>query len=110
MLVVAKTLEAQTSLVRQLQQRSVKRDYLAFVLGEVKTGGVVDAPIGRHPLQRTRMAVIAKGKEARTHYRVVEQFDDVTLLRCSLETGRTTLCSEIPCMEAGRNRERIWTE
>lgn len=88
-LVVAKTLEAQTSLVRQLQQRSVKRDYLAFVLGEVKTGGVVDAPIGRHPLQRTRMAVIAKGKEARTHYRVVEQFDDVTLLRCSLETGRT---------------------
>lgn len=89
LLVVAKTLEAHTSLVRQLQQRSVKRDYLAFVLGEVKTGGVVDAPIGRHPLQRTRMAVVSKGKEARTHYRVVEQFDGVTLLRCSLETGRT---------------------
>lgn len=89
LLVVAKTLEAQTSLVRQLQQRNVKRDYLALVRGDVKTGGTVDAPIGRHPQQRTRMAVVSNGKEARTHYQVLEQFDGITLLQCSLETGRT---------------------
>lgn len=89
LLVVAKTLEAQTSLVRQLQKHSVTRDYLALVLGQVSAGGWVDAPVGRHPVQRTKMAVIANGKEARTHYRVQEKFDESTLLQCSLETGRT---------------------
>ena len=89
LLVVAKTLEAQTSLVRQLQSRSVKRDYLALVLGHVARDSQVDAPVGRHPVQRTKMAVTASGKEARTHYRVLEQFDGCTLLQCSLETGRT---------------------
>ncbi|WP_074704540.1 23S rRNA pseudouridine(1911/1915/1917) synthase RluD [Nitrosospira multiformis] len=89
LLVVAKTLEAQTSLVRQLQKRMVKRDYLALVWGSVSSHGWVDAPIGRHPIQRTRMAVVASGKEARTRYEVLEQFTDCTLLRCSLETGRT---------------------
>lgn len=89
LLVVAKTLEAQTSLVRQLQSHSVKRDYLALVLGHVAHDGQVDAPVGRHPVQRTKMAVTASGKEARTHYRVLEQFDGCTLLQCSLETGRT---------------------
>jgi pseudouridine synthase, RluA family len=89
LLVVAKTLEAQTSLVRQLQKHTVTRDYLALVLGQVSVGGSVDVPVGRHPVQRTKMAVIASGKEARTHYRVQEKFDESTLLRCSLETGRT---------------------
>jgi len=89
LLVVAKTLEAQTSLVRQLQQRTVKRDYLALVLGEVKQAGCVDAPIGRHPVHRTKMAVTTKGKPACTHYRVIEDFAGCTLLQCSLETGRT---------------------
>lgn len=89
LLAVAKTLEAQTSLVRQLQKHTVKRDYLALVLGHVSVDGWVDAPIGRHPLHRTKMAVTANGKEARTHYRVVERFDGCTLLHCSLETGRT---------------------
>lgn len=89
LLVVAKTLEAQTSLVRQLQKRSVKRDYLALVLGHVSVEGWIDAPIGRHPVQRTKMAVTVGGKEARTHYRVTEKFDGCTLLQCSLETGRT---------------------
>ena len=89
LLVVAKTLEAQTSLVRQLQQRTVKRDYLALVLGEVNQAGRVDAPIGRHPVQRTKMAVTTKGKPACTHYRVIENFTGCTLLQCSLETGRT---------------------
>nr|WP_256327823.1 23S rRNA pseudouridine(1911/1915/1917) synthase RluD [Nitrosospira sp. Nl5] len=89
LLVVAKTLEAQTSLVRQLQKHSVKRDYLALVLGDVSAGGWVNAPVGRHPVQRTKMAVTVGGKEARTHYQVLEKFDGCTLLRCSLETGRT---------------------
>lgn len=89
LLVVAKTLEAQTSLVRQLQKHTVKRDYLALALGRVSADGWVDAPIGRHPVQRTKMAVVASGKEARTHYRILEKFDECTLLQCSLETGRT---------------------
>lgn len=89
LLAVAKTIEAQTSLVRQLQQRTVKRDYLALVLGEVTQAGSVEAPIGRHPVQRTKMAVTSSGKPARTHYRVIETFTDCTLLQCSLETGRT---------------------
>lgn len=92
LLVVAKTLEAQTDLVRQLQARSVKRHYLALVYGAVVTNGKMDAPIGRHPTQRTRMAVVAlerHGKEARTHYQVRERFVAATLLECQLETGRT---------------------
>jgi len=89
LLVVAKTIEAQTSLVRQLQQHTVKRDYMALVLGEVELGGSVDAAIGRHPTQRTKMAVTVKGKPARTHYQPIEYFEGCTLLQCSLETGRT---------------------
>jgi len=89
LLVVAKTLEAQTDLVRQLQARTVKRHYLALAFGIVARDGTVDAPIGRHPLQRTRMAVVGGGRAARTHYRVLERFACATLLECALETGRT---------------------
>ncbi len=89
LLVVAKTLAAQTDLVRQLQARSVKRHYLALVLGHVAGDGVVDAPIGRHPVQRTKMAVVGGGREARTHYAVRERFGRATLVECRLETGRT---------------------
>ncbi len=89
LLVVAKTLEAQTSLVRQLQQRSVKRQYIALVIGEVVQSGTVDAAIGRHPIHRTKMAITDKGKPARTHYRILESFRGCTLLECRLETGRT---------------------
>jgi 23S rRNA pseudouridine1911/1915/1917 synthase len=89
LLVVAKNIEAQTHLVRQLQQRTVKRDYLALVLGTVDQNGHIDAPIGRHPVHRTKMAVIANGKSARTHYQVLEILEGCTLLQCSLETGRT---------------------
>jgi 23S rRNA pseudouridine1911/1915/1917 synthase len=89
LLVVAKTLAAQTDLVRQLAQRTVKREYLALVLGRVGQAGEVDAPIGRHPTARTRMAITARGKPARTRYRVVERFADATLLAVSLDTGRT---------------------
>lgn len=89
LMVVAKTLEAQTDLVRQMQARSVKRYYQALVRGTVEGGGSVDAPIGRHPTLRTKMAVVKTGKPARTHYRVVERFIDCTLVECALETGRT---------------------
>lgn len=89
LLVVAKTLEAQTSLVRQLQNRTMKRDYFALVLGRVTIDGWVNTPIGRHPIQRVKMAVTKNGKEACTHYLVIEQLCGCTLLQCSLETGRT---------------------
>lgn len=89
LLVIAKTLTAQTALVRQLQARTVKRQYQALVCGVLADGGMVDEPIGRHPTQRTRMAVVAGGREARTHYSVREWFERATLVECSLETGRT---------------------
>lgn len=89
LMVVAKTLEAQTDLVRQLQARTVKRYYQALVRGVLESGGTVDEPIGRHPTQRTKMAIVRTGKPARTHYRVVERFIDCTLVECALETGRT---------------------
>ena len=89
LLVVAKTLMAQTALVRQLQARSVKREYLALVWGELRHGGKVDAPIARHPTQRVKMAVLEDGKPAVTHYQIEEKFPSCSLLRCRLETGRT---------------------
>ena len=89
LLVVAKTLPAQTALVRQLQARSVKREYRALVQGVMTAGGSIDAPIGRHPVNRLRMAVIESGKPAVTHYRVIRRFRAHTDLRIDLETGRT---------------------
>ncbi len=97
LLVVAKTLEAQTALVRQLQERAVRREYLALVGGRVEHAGRVDAALGRHPSQRTRMAVLpdsASGaKSAVTHFNPLQHFAragrEATLLECRLETGRT---------------------
>ncbi|MES9926279.1 MAG: 23S rRNA pseudouridine(1911/1915/1917) synthase RluD [Candidatus Thiodiazotropha endolucinida] len=89
LLVVAKTLQSQHALVRQLQARSVKREYLAIVQGEMIAGGTVDAPIGRHPVNRLRMTVHETGKHAVTHYRIEQRFRAHTLLRVRLETGRT---------------------
>lgn len=89
LLVVAKTLAAHTELVRQMQARSVRREYVAVVHGVISQDGSVAAPIGRHPHERTRMAVVARGKPAVTHYEVVERGRAWTLLRCRLETGRT---------------------
>jgi len=89
LLVVAKTLEAQTSLVRQLQARTVKREYRAIVWGQLWRNGKVDQPVGRHPHNRTKMAVIRRGRQAITHYEILERFGTNTYLRCNLETGRT---------------------
>jgi 23S rRNA pseudouridine1911/1915/1917 synthase len=89
LLVVARHEAAQLSLVRQLQAHTVKRTYLALARGVVASAGSIDAPIGRHPKHRTRMAVVASGKPAVTHYRVKKRFPAHTLLECDLETGRT---------------------
>ena len=89
LLVVAKTLEAQTSLVRQLQARTVKREYRAIVWGIIWRNGTVNQPIGRHSHARTKMAISRTGKPAITHYEVLERFGTNSYVRCQLETGRT---------------------
>lgn len=89
LMVVAKTLAAHNSLVEQLQERDVSREYLALVQRPVIAGGTIEGNIGRHHIDRLKMAVIEGGKEAITHYRVEERFRHHTLLRVALETGRT---------------------
>jgi len=89
LMVVARTPEAQTALVRQLQARSMHREYRALVQGRIISGATIDEPIGRHPVDRKRMAVTGGGKPAVTHYRVAERFPAHTLLNVRLETGRT---------------------
>ena len=93
LLVVARTGQAYTSLVGQLQRRTMERVYLALVLGDVEAaGGLVDAPLGRAEGDRTRMAVAAGGRDARTRYTVIERLHngrECTLVECRLETGRT---------------------
>lgn len=88
-MVVARSLIAHTSLVEQLQTRTMGREYDAVVVGQLTGGATVDAPIGRHPRERKKMAVIATGKPAVTHYRLAERFAAHTHIRCRLESGRT---------------------
>ncbi len=89
LMVVAKTVPAQTRLVRALQKRNITREYEAIAIGRMTAGGKVDQPIGRHSTKRTLMAVAPMGKEAITHYRVLEKFRSHTHIRLKLETGRT---------------------
>ena len=88
-MVVARSLRAHRSLVEQLQTRAMSRVYRAVVTGEMIAGGRVDAPVGRHPVDRKRMAVVASGRPAVSTYRVVERFHGLTHIEVSLETGRT---------------------
>lgn len=89
LMVVAKTIPAQTNLVEQLQAREISREYEAVVNGTMVAGGTVDEPIARHETKRTSMAVRMGGKPAVTHYRVIQKFRAHTHLRLKLETGRT---------------------
>ena len=90
LMVVAKTLEAQTALVAAIQARTVQRVYEAVVYGVMVSGGTIDQPMGRHPRDRTRMAVLATGgRRALTHYRIIKRFKGHTHVRVQLETGRT---------------------
>ncbi len=89
LMMVARNLAAHNRLVAALQAREIRREYLAVVNTVLTAGGEVEAPVGRHPVDRKRMAVVAGGKPARTHYRVVERYRAHTLVRLQLETGRT---------------------
>ncbi len=89
LLVVGKTLEAHTALTRALADHEIRREYVAVVTGVLTGGGRIDAPLGRHPVDRTRMAVRDSGKPAVTHYTVRERYAAHTAVDVTLETGRT---------------------
>lgn len=89
LLMIAKTLQSHNSLTQQLQEREITREYLAITRGRMTAGGTVDEPIGRHPTDRKRYTVRESGKQAVTHYRVVQRFSHYTLVQLQLETGRT---------------------
>ena len=90
LLVVAKTNEAHEALSEQLKERKALRKYYCIVNGNIKEdSGTVDKPIGRHPTDRKRMAIIEGGRDAVTHFKVLERFGQFTLVECTLETGRT---------------------
>lgn len=89
LLVVARTLPMHHYLIREMQARRIGREYDAIVNGVMTGGGTVDAPIGRHAVDRKRMAVTRKGKPAVSHYRIVERFPAHTHVSVRLETGRT---------------------
>jgi 23S rRNA pseudouridine1911/1915/1917 synthase len=89
LLVVAKTASALTDLSAQLKNRTIKRIYQAILFGILTSGGSVDEPIARHPLQRKRMAVMDTGRPSITHYRVMEKYRNHTRVKVKLETGRT---------------------
>lgn len=90
LMVVAKNDAAQQSLSGQIKARSVVKRYLVLVMGHLSPDkGIIEAPIGRHPRHRKRMAVVSTGREARTRYRVIRYIDNYTLLEVTLETGRT---------------------
>ena len=89
LLLVAKTLQAHTALVRQLTDRDISRNYLAICNGVLTGGGTIDQPIGRHPRDRKRMSIQQNGKPSVTHYTVLERFRAFTYIKVRLETGRT---------------------
>lgn len=89
-LVVAKNDNAHNSLAAQLKDHSMTRSYIALVEGIIKSNeGTIDEPIGRHPKDRIKMAIVESGKKAVTHFKVLERFESNTLVECNLETGRT---------------------
>jgi 23S rRNA pseudouridine1911/1915/1917 synthase len=89
LLVVAKTLCAHTSLIRQMQAREIQRHYITLVQGHLISGGIIETGYGRHPRNRLKMAVTKNGRDAITHYSIKKQYQDYTLLDVRLMTGRT---------------------
>jgi len=89
LLVIARTPQSHTSLVKQLQTRDMYREYVTIVSGVMTAGGTIDQPIGRHPKHRTRMAIVKNGRTAITHYRIIRKYRHHTQLQVNLETGRT---------------------
>jgi 23S rRNA pseudouridine1911/1915/1917 synthase len=89
LLLIAKTLQAHTALVRALAERTISRHYRAVCTGVMTGGGTIDEPIGRHPVDRKRMAIVSRGRRAVTHYTVIERFRAHTFVNVVLDTGRT---------------------
>lgn len=89
LLIAAKTLPCHTALTQAMQQRQIKREYEAIAEGKLIAGNTIEAPIGRHPQHRTKMAVVKQGKPAITHYRILTRFKAYTHVAVILETGRT---------------------
>lgn len=89
LLVIAKNLKAYHALNTLMQEREIKRTYLALVHGRIIRSGTIDKPIGRHPIHRTKMAIIENGRASVTHYKVLKRFNHHTLLEVDLQTGRT---------------------
>ncbi len=90
LLMVAKTNNAHRSLAEQLKEHTITRKYHAIAMGNIKeNNATIKAPIGRHPVDRLRMAVVEGGRDATTHVRVLERFGEYTYIECQLETGRT---------------------
>ena len=89
LMVIAKTMQSHAALVKQLQTREIEREYEAVVNGVLTGGGCIDAPLGRHPVNRKKKAVLEGGKQSITHYRVLERFRSHTHVQMNLETGRT---------------------
>jgi len=89
LLVIARTPQSHTSLVKLLQARNMHREYVAIISGIMTAGGTIDQPVGRHPKHRTRMAVVKNGRPATTHYRIIKKYRHHTQLQVNLETGRT---------------------
>lgn len=90
LLMVAKNDLAHQSLAEQLRNKTNKREYLALVYGQIKEDeGTIDAPLGRNPQDRKKQAVVKGGRHAVTHFKVLKRYDNFTLVKCILETGRT---------------------
>lgn len=89
LLIVAKSLTAHTSLIRQMQAREIQRHYITLAQGHVISGGTIDTGFGRHPRNRLKMTVTGQGRQAITHYTINKQYKDFTLLDVHLMTGRT---------------------
>ena len=89
LLVIARTPQSHTALVKQLQARNMRREYVTIVSGILTAGGTIDQPIGRHPKHRTKMAIVKNGRPATTHFRVIRKYRHHTELQVNLETGRT---------------------
>lgn len=89
LLVVAKNNSAHLGLSEQLKEKKALRSYIALVNGRIKENGTINAPIARNPKDRKKMAIVQGGREAITHYEIIEELGEYTLVRCILETGRT---------------------
>jgi len=89
LMVVAKNSKSQKYLVEQLQSHSISREYSAIVYGYMISGGSIEEPIGRDPKDRVKQAIVSNGKDATTHFRVIDRFKSHTHVKAILETGRT---------------------